>query len=207
MTGRFDRDESSGGLPGSLGTATEELRSTIEEKLRGIVEAAEARAHEIEDQALEQALEVEQDTERKARERYDAASAEAQRMIAAIDAFERDVTEALGSLRSRGETLVAELDSAIVTEDPGDPEPPPAPAIDEDPEETATTDAREVARRRVLDLFLSGKPRSDAERMLAELPDGERHVELLDEIYQPRSETQQGSARRRGGRRPRRPGS
>jgi hypothetical protein len=201
--GRFDRDPT--GLPASLDTAAADLRATVEEKLREIVEAAEARAHEIEDQALEQALEVEQDTERKAQERYETASAEAQRMIEAIDAFERDVTEALSSLRDRGETLVAELDSAIVTEDP---EPAPAPAIDEDySEATATTDAREVARRRVLDLFLSGKPRSDAERMLAELPDGERHVELLDEIYQPRSETQQGSARRRGGRRPRRPGS
>jgi hypothetical protein len=205
MTGRFDPDESATGLPGSLGTATEELRSTIEEKLRGIVEAAEARAHEVEDLAIEQALELEQDSERRAKERYETASAESRRMIEAIDAFEREVTEALGSLRGRGEALVAELVSAIATEDP---EPPaPAPAVHEDSGETGTTDDRDVARRRVLDLFLSGKPRSDAERMLAELPDGERHVELLDEIYQPRSETQQGSARRRGGRRPRRPGS
>ena len=150
MTGRFDPDPT--GLPASLDTAAADLRATIEEKLLGIVEAAEARAHEIEDQALEQALEVEQDTERKAQERYDTAAAEAQRMIEAIDAFEREVTEALSSLRGRGEKLVAELEAGIVTEDP------------EDSEVTATTDAREVARRRVLDLFLTGKPRSDAER-------------------------------------------
>ena len=53
--GRFDREEPSSGLPSSLGTATRDLRTSVEEKLREIVEAAEARAHEIEDRFRKEA--------------------------------------------------------------------------------------------------------------------------------------------------------
>ena len=51
--GRIERDDNEERhLPETLGTATEGLRSTVELEVAKIVETAEARAAEIEDQAL-----------------------------------------------------------------------------------------------------------------------------------------------------------
>jgi hypothetical protein len=214
--GRFDPGGNREGLPPALDTATRDLRATVEEKLREIVEAAEVRAHEIEDRALAQALEMEQDSEQKARGRFQSSTERAEQMVEAIDAFEREIGEALRSLRQRGEALAMELgaempappaaeappveEAEIVSAAPADMPPPAA-------ETVAPDDAREGVRKRILDLFLAGEPRVEAERMLGRLEDGGRYVDLLDEVYEGRSETQQGSSRRRGGRRRRRPGS
>jgi hypothetical protein len=215
--GRFDREQSDEGVPASIGLATEDLRSTVEEKLHEIVEAAEARAHEIEDRALEQAIEVEQDSERKARELFEASSERAEQLLAAVDSFEREIGEAISSLRRRGEALASELaperPQEEAVEDGAEEHVSVAQAVEEraeptpaEPETIAPEDAREQVRQRILDLFLAGKPRVEAERMLTQL-DGGRYIELLDEVYEGRPETQQGSRRRRGGRRRRRPGS
>jgi hypothetical protein len=214
--GRFDREGNREGLPPALDTATRDLRATVEEKLREIVEAAEARAHEIEDHALAEALEIEQDSEQKARGRFQTSTERAEQMVEAIDAFEREIGEALRTLRQRGEALAMELgaqmqappaaeaptvaETEIVPQAPADM-PPPV------PETIVPEDVREGVRRRILDLFLAGEPRGEAERMLGRIEDGGRYVDLLDEVYEGRSETQQGSSRRRGGRRRRRPGS
>jgi hypothetical protein len=242
--GRFDREdarEGTGGLPPALGTATQDLRATVEQKLREIVESAEARAHEIEDRALEQALEIEQDSEQRARRRFQSSSERAAQMITAIDAFERETAAALSALRKKGEALAIELGvqppaappeapetEAPATETPEAEEPAsetptagppvpqttaseaPAPMTTEAPpkSDAATTDlVRESVRKQILDLFMDGKPRAEAERMLGKIEDGGRYSDLLDEVYEGRSETQQGSSRRRGGRRRRRPGS
>jgi hypothetical protein len=236
--GRFDREDSPSGVPSSLGTATQDLRATVEEKLREIVEAAEARAHEIEDRALAQALEVEQDSERKARERFQSSTEQAEQMLAAIEAFEQEVMQSFRTLREKGEALAVELlgrtPDAPVAEPPGEETPAldaptveaeaiEAPAAHESEivadepaaeaasptvaETTVPDEAREGVRRRILDLFLAGEPRAEAERMLGRLEDGGRYIDLLDEVYEGRAETQQGSRRRRGGRRRRRPGS
>ena len=243
--GRFDREnagEGTGGLPAALGTATQDLRATVEEKLREIVEAAEARAHEIEDRALEQALEIEQDSEQKAQRRFQSSSERAAQMITAIDAFEREIAAAFSTLRKQGEALAIELGAQPPAAPPEAPEneapaggdargrrhrlprrPPPdrpwrqttateapAPTTTEAPakSDAATTDlVREDVRKQILGLFMAGKPRAEAERMLGKIEDGGRYIDLLDEVYEGRSETQQGSRRRRGGRRRRRPGS
>jgi hypothetical protein len=198
----------------SLGGAADELRTTVEEKLYEIVEVAEARGHDIEDRALERALEIEQQSEYRAAELFGASAEGAEQMVVAIDSFERQVREALGSLRTRAAELATELEAAETREevveptgeeDEGEGEPVPyAEAI----EETAqiAEDVREGVRRRILDLFLAGRPRADAERLLGDIEDGGRYTDLIDEIYEPRPERQQGSRRRRGGRRRRRPG-
>ena len=54
---------------------------------------------------------------------------------------------------------------------------------------------------------MAGEPRVEAERLLGRIEDGGRFIDLLDEVYEGRAETQQGARRRRGGRRRRRPGS
>jgi hypothetical protein len=218
---RFDREDASGGVPPSIGTATQDLRATVEEKLRDIVEAAEAQAHEIEDRALAQALEIEQDCEEKARERFQSSIAQAEQMVAAIDAFERKIGAALHALRKQGEALAIELGTRA-PQAPAPPSieehPPAAHAVEEAvaklaepsppvPELVSPEDAREGVRRRILDLFLAGEPRVEAERMLGRLEDGGRYIDLLEEVYESRPATQQGSSGRRGGRRRRRPGS
>jgi hypothetical protein len=210
--GRFDR-ESPEGLPPSIGTATHDLRATVEDKLREIVEAAEARAHEIEDRALEQALEIERDSEQKARRRFQSSSERAEQMIAAIDAFEREVAQSLQSLRKKGQALGSEFEAKMSGPPPAEASverPTTSEAVESPPPASETVDAddaREGVRKRILDLFLAGKPRRDAEFMLAQIDDSDRYTDLLDEIYDSRSGTQQGSSRRRGGQRRRRPGN
>ena len=220
---RFERTDSSEGLPAQLGTATQDLRVTVEQKLREIVEAAEAQAHEIEDRALEQAFQVEQDSERRARGRFHRSTEQADQMAAAIDGFEQEIRQALERLRTRGRALAAELEAeappkaAPAAEAPAAeaaPAPTPTPAEVPEPAEAqeseepqAQPDLRETVRRRILDMFLAGKPRAEAERMLTQLEDGGQYADLLDEVYESRAETQQGTPRRRGGRRRRRPGT
>jgi hypothetical protein len=225
----LERDDNPEQVLASLGSVTEDLRATVEEKLYEIVEAAEARAHEIEDRALEQALELEQDAERKAAELFQSSSERAEQLLVAIDSFEREIREAVRTLRRRGAELAAHLEEAeasdavvegeayaeamvgeeadadalaeAMLESEADAE-PVSPAPDDDREE----DPREGIRKRILDLFLAGRPRADAEQLLGQIEDGGRYIDLLDEIYESRAETQQGSRRRRGGRRRRRPG-
>ena len=205
--GRFERQDSEEGIPAALGTATQKLRTTVEEKLREIIEAAEARAHEIEDRALAQALEIEQDSEEKGRRRFQSSAERADQMVAAVDAFEQEITEALGRLREKGRALAAELGAETPAAAPAAAEDPAAAEEAPTAEEAAEEDPREGVRKRILDLFLAGAPRMEAERMLGGIEDGGRYVDLLDEVYEGRAETQQGSRRRRGGRRRRRPGS
>lgn len=208
--GRFDREQNREAMAESLGGATDELRATVEGKLREIVETAEARAHEIEDRALEQAQEIEQDADRTAREQFAGTADRAAHMLAAIDAFEREAVAAIDRLRTRGEALASKLDETLGVEQAAAPaleqtQPmAPAEALAEPP---VADDPREAVRRRILDLFLAGRPRADAERVLGEFGDGTGYVELVDEIYESRPERQQGSRRRRGGRRRSRPGS
>lgn len=208
--GRFEREATSGGVPESLGTATQHLRTTVEEKLREIIEAAEARAHEIEDSALAQALEMEQDSEQKARERFQSSTQRAEQMVAAINAFEREIADALKAIRQKGEALAIELGAEAPKAEAEVEAEVEAEAIEvpaAEPETSGPEDAREGVRRRILDLFLAGEPRVEAERMLGGLDEGGRYIDLLDDVYEGRSETQQGSQKRRGGRRRRRPGS
>lgn len=192
----------------SLGGAAENLRATVEEKLYEIVETAEARAHEIEDRALERALEIEQESESKAADLFRISAERAEQMMAGIDAFERDISEAVQALRLKGAALAEELEAAeareAVIETEADAE--PVPTTPESAGEDADEDPREGVRRRVLDLFLAGRPRAEAEQLLGQIDDSGRYTEILDEIYESRAETQQGSRRRRGGRRRRRPG-
>ena len=68
---RFEREDiDETRLPSPLGSATEDLRTTVESEVAKIVAGAEARAAEIEDQALEKASHIEQESERRARERF-----------------------------------------------------------------------------------------------------------------------------------------
>ena len=98
--------------PAPVVSAAEELRSTVERQLGQIVEAAESRAAEIENRALENASQIEREADRRAVEALEASIERAQWTLTAIDAFEREIGEAVGSLRHEVERLHAELRAA-----------------------------------------------------------------------------------------------
>ena len=98
--------------PASVVSAAEELRSTVERQLGQIVEAAQSRAAEIENRALENASQIERDADRRAVEALEASIERAQWTLTAIDAFEREIGETVGSLRHEVERLHAELRAA-----------------------------------------------------------------------------------------------
>jgi hypothetical protein len=109
--GRFERDEiEARSLPTSLGSVTDELRSTIDAEVAKIVERAEARAAEIESQALDRASRMQQDSERRAREVFHDSRERLQQMLAEIDAIDRVVGDAVRSLRAEAERLNSEID-------------------------------------------------------------------------------------------------
>jgi hypothetical protein len=110
---RFEREEiEARRLPTSLGSATEDLRSTIEGEVAKIVEQAEARAAEIESQALDRSGRMHQDSERRAREVFHDSRERLQQMLAEIDAIERVVGDAVRSLRAEAERLSSDIDGA-----------------------------------------------------------------------------------------------
>jgi hypothetical protein len=110
---RFEREEiEARRLPTSLGSATEDLRSTIEAEVARIVEQAEVRAAEIESQALDRASRMHQDSERRAREVFHDSRERLQQMLAEIDAIERVVGDAVRSLRAEAERLSSDIDGA-----------------------------------------------------------------------------------------------
>src|SRR5690349_12747177 len=122
---RFEHDTDAKHLPETVGVATEGLRSTIEDEVARIVEAAEARASAIEDQALEKANRVEQESERRLAAAFADSRARIEQMLAQIDSVERSLEQSVESLRSEAQRLSGELGTA--GSKPFAPEPPPPP--------------------------------------------------------------------------------
>jgi hypothetical protein len=150
--GRFERDDSEAtDLPQALGTATEGLRSTIEIEVAKIVQSAEARAAQIEDQALEKANRTEQESDRRVGQVAEDSKVRLAQMFAEIDAVERIVGEAVRTLRTEAERLTDELKTAgtqplETTEPPATPDQAePADAAPEPPAAVAESDGAESA--------------------------------------------------------------
>jgi hypothetical protein len=138
--GRFERNESDNShLPETLGVATEGLRSTIESEVARIVANAEARAAEIEDQALEKATRVEQNSERRLEGAFEDSRHRLMTMLAQIDSVERSLSESVQSLRSDAQRLTGDLGRAGTERFDLEEEllPPPAPVVAQVAEPTA----------------------------------------------------------------------
>jgi DivIVA domain-containing protein len=172
------------------------------EQVKAIVQAAERGAQEIRDSAHVEA-----------REHIARVTEAADRLRARIEQMERDVTQVGIDLRANVERLhddlvalqegTAELAGAApaqaparepepVAPDPPAPEPEPvapeAPAPDPEPEPPpappeATNGDAAAARIVALDMALSGTPRAETERYLAEHYDVPDRDALLDEVY------------------------
>jgi len=180
------------------------------EQLAAEVEALQRRAAEpatLSQQAGEQVKAIVQAAERGAQEIRESAQAEAGEHIARvteaaarlrerIEQMERDVVQVGIDLRTNAERLQADLvalqegtgqlsAAAPAAEAPAPPE-PPAP----EPEAAAAADAVQAtngdaaaARIVALDMALSGTPRAETDRYLAENYDVPDREALLDEVY------------------------
>jgi hypothetical protein len=172
--GRFERDEiEARGLPTSLGSATEDLRSTIEAEVAKIVERAEARAAEIEGQALHRANRMQEDSERRAREVFQDSRVRLQQMLAEIDAIDQVVSDAIRSLRADAERLTSEIESA--REDPFRPSEPIQPSDIIENGAAAEPDAEEPVQQTEEPVQQPEEPIQQAEEPIEEeaLPEDE----------------------------------
>jgi DNA repair exonuclease SbcCD ATPase subunit len=144
------------------------------EQVRAIVQAAERGAEEIRAKASAEAA-----------ERVARVTEAAERLRARVEQMESDVTRVMSELRDEARRLRDDLESlrgeAAALEaasEAGEPASAPAPApLDATPPDAAA--ARIVA----LDMALSGKPRDETDRFLAEHYDVEDRAALLDEVY------------------------
>jgi DivIVA domain-containing protein len=189
------------------------LASASSDQVRAIVAAAETTSAEITRQAQEEADRTRREATTQAREHVGRVAEATRMMLQRLDAMEGELGAMVESLRTGAERLTADLDllqgsagelraagrpdpdvsgPAPVVEDFADeveveeaPEPPPpaepepqlqAPAADE------PADA-EGARLIALNMALSGTPRAQADRYLAENFDLDDREGLLDDVY------------------------
>jgi hypothetical protein len=108
---RFDREQTNEGLPTSLGTVTDELKSSVERQLRQIVEVAESRAAAIEDAALRKAADTEREAAARAEDLFRSGSDRATAMLETIDLLESEIGVVMSALRSEAQSLKSELDA------------------------------------------------------------------------------------------------
>ena len=188
--------------PTPVVSAAEELRSTVERQLSQIVEAAETRAAEIENRALENASHIEREADRRAVDALDVSIERARRTLTAIDAFEHEIGETVGSLRREVERLHTELRAA--REQPAWSAPPAEQATQGEAEEPVEafgaainslpfvvregapeqdSDGPETIRQLLVRLAQRGTPRADAERFLARYEQADEYLPILDEVY------------------------
>jgi DivIVA domain-containing protein len=156
------------------------------EQVRSIVQAAERGAQEIRETA-----------DAEAREHVARVTEAADRLRARIEQMERDVTQLMTDLREDARRLRDDLaglsvgvgevggaaGAAAVAPDPREPAEPAVPAAAPDAAPRAADGDAAAARIVALDMALSGTPRDETDRYLAEhyeLPDRES---LLAEVY------------------------
>jgi DivIVA domain-containing protein len=192
--------------------APETMASASSEQVRAIVAAAEATAAQITRQAEEEADRARREASAQAGEPLARVSDAARAMLERLDAMEHEVADLLQNLRPRASRLAAELDAlqagAAELRAPGRPaepeaappvveefadevevqeQPEAAPALASEPEPAAAVadDAADAegARLIALNMALSGTPRSQADRYLAENFELDDRQRLLDDVY------------------------
>jgi DivIVA domain-containing protein len=166
------------------------------DQVRAIVQAAERSAAEIREKA-----------DAEAAQRVANVTEAAERLRARVEQMEADVTRVMSELRDEAQRLTADLEglcadaarlgaasapaeaapAAPAPPEPAAPAPPApreaaAPAPPEPPAPPANGDAA-AARIVALDMALSGKPRDETDRFIAEHYDLDDREALLDEVY------------------------
>jgi DivIVA domain-containing protein len=165
------------------------LAAGASEQVRAILEAAEASAADLRAGAGEEARGHVERVEGAANEmvaRLGQLQGELDRLLEALRASAGVLSEGLLDLRAR----VGEMGGSVEVPEAPEPEPvaeEPEP-VAEAPEEPAPTltgrsTDEEGARLAALELALSGRPREDAERYLAEHFELADQAALLDDVY------------------------
>jgi DivIVA domain-containing protein len=156
------------------------LSAQAGDQVKAIVEAAERGALEIRDTA-----------HADARDHVARVTAAADGLRERIEQMERDITQLVVDLRTGAELLRGDLDGLQAGTDALAElrhEPPPEPPAMEPAPDASTAAAPKNgdsagARIVALDMALSGTPREDTDRYLAENYDVPDRAALLDEVY------------------------
>jgi DivIVA domain-containing protein len=188
------------------------VASASAEQVRAIVAAAEATSAEITRQAKEDADRARGEASAQAREHLARVSEASRAMLERLEAIGRELDDVVESLRSGAGRLTADLDAlqssaaelraadgpavprtgrpAPVMEDFADEveveeTPEAAPAPEPEPPAPVADDAADAegARLIALNMALSGTPRAQADRYLAENFDLDDRERLLDDVY------------------------
>jgi len=190
----------------------------VESEVAKIVERAQERATEIEDQALDKAGRIERSSDRRSHQVLEDSRQRIALILSEVDAIERSLGEAVDSLRVEAKRLTGRIDRAQ-SEPLLVPEPEPeAPASGPDsrngdfdaqsdaaaaqptedaPRQVSVLEVREMIRQQLLSLAEAGRTRADAQRMLLRFKEGEQFFDLLDEIYPEDEPSRRGLLRRR----------
>jgi cell division septum initiation protein DivIVA len=158
------------------------LSAQAGEQVRAIVQAAERGAEEIRATANAEAA-----------ERVASVTEAAEHLRARVEQMEADVTHVMSSLRDEARRLRDDLEALSVdagrlgaaSEGEGEPAPEAASPTAEPAREEDAAPSPDAAAARIvaLDMALSGAPRDETERFLAENYDVGDRAALLDEVY------------------------
>src|SRR4051794_23684473 len=108
--GRFDHDEdSSEATDEAVGAAARNLRSTIEQRVREVVEDATARAAAIEDRALARANQLEREAQSRAGDALETSIGRAEEVLVATETLQAELGKVVASFREEIEALAAGL--------------------------------------------------------------------------------------------------
>jgi hypothetical protein len=117
---RFNRTNTESGELGTLvGTAADELRSTLERQVGAILDVVEARAAQIEQEAEQNAARRERDSEARANELTEAVLARAWRVLDSIELVQNALSGMLGDLRAELESRTGGRPLEAAPDSPG----------------------------------------------------------------------------------------
>jgi hypothetical protein len=181
---RFDRQADPSKLSSSLDDATGELESFVEDKVRGILEAAAARAEQIEREATERAEQTRREAERKSEALLDEAFTRAWRILDGIDLLENGVGDMITALRAEMEGFAADLGSTNGS-GPARRLPPRAPSspASNGPPAGNHVEVEQMIIDQVAALHRQGRPRAEAERLVLRFKQGREYLHVIDRIY------------------------
>jgi hypothetical protein len=168
------------------------IAARIEPELRAIVDQAVERVAAVEIEAVREAREQAQELERREGEALEKVLERLARLVDGLDLLGDSVSGMADSMRTEFDAVVAELSraSSALDADAPDGEAPvedvsgqAAPEPEPDQETATDHETSRTFRKQLENMWRSGTSRDDAERWLMRFELGDRHRDLLDEIY------------------------
>jgi hypothetical protein len=160
------------------------IAARIEPELRAIVDRAVERVAALEVEAVREAREQAQELERREGQALEKALERLSRLVDGLDLLGDAVSGMADSMRIEFDAVIAGLSrasSALDADalDGGDGEAP----VEDVSENAPDHETSRMFRKQLESMWRSGTSRADAERWLTRFELGDRHRDLLDEIY------------------------